>query len=107
MQSFQKKNKKKLFQSKIFFIFILLFLFLFIKAIISFYTKTSESKIRRDQTENEFLELETRKYDLENRIERLESSVGIEEQLREKFDLIKEGEKIILISDPQKATSSD
>jgi cell division protein FtsB len=106
MKEFQKKNQiKKLIYSKLVLILIAIILFFFIKATIDFYQKAAESKKRKQRAETELLELEKRKENLENKIESLSSPVGIEKELREKFDLVKEGEETILIGD-DKGTSS-
>jgi cell division protein FtsB len=108
MLEFQKKKKiKNMVYSKLALIFILFILFLFIKATVSFYQKAQESKNRKVRAENEFTELEKRREDLEHKIKRLNSPVGVEEQLRERFDLVKEGEQTILIGENKASTSSD
>ena len=72
---------------------------------IDFYQKAAESKKRKERAETELLELQKRKENLENKIQSLSSPVGVEKELREKFDLVKEGEETILIGD-SKGTSS-
>lgn len=106
MKEFQKKNNiKKMIYSRLVLILIFVVLFFFIKATIDFYQKASESKKRKERAETELLELQKRKYNLENKIESLNSPVGVEKELRERFDLVKEGEETILIGDG-KGTSS-
>jgi cell division protein FtsB len=108
MLEFQKKKKiKNMIYSKLALFFILFMLFLFVKATASFYQKTQESKNRKIRAENEYIELQKRKDDLEYKIKRLNSPVGVEAELRERFDLVKEGEQTILIGENKDSTSSN
>ena len=107
MLEFQKKKKiKNMIYSKLALILILFILFLFVKATASFYQKEVESRNRKERAQNELLELQKRKENLENKINRLDSSVGVEEELRQRFDLVKEGEQTILLGDDKQGTSS-
>jgi cell division protein FtsB len=106
MKEFQRKNNiKKMIYSRSVLALVLIILFFFVKATIDFYQKASESKKRKERAETELLELQKRKENLENKIQSLSSPVGVEKELREKFDLVKEGEETILIGDG-KGTSS-
>jgi cell division protein FtsB len=108
MLEFQKKKKIKSFiYSKLVLIFILFVLFIFAKATMDFYQKAEESKNRKQKAENELNELQNRKINLENKLNRINSPTGIEEELRERFDLVKEGEQIILINDNKEGTTSE
>ena len=108
MLEFQKKKKMtNVIYSKLALILILFILFLFIKATVAFYQKEVESRNRKERAENELLELQKRKENIENKIRRLDSSVGVEEELRQRFDLVKEGEQTILIGDEKGGTSTE
>ncbi|MBI2109277.1 MAG: septum formation initiator family protein [Parcubacteria group bacterium] len=48
----------------------------------------------------EFEKLENRKENIENRIEMLSTERGIEEEIRNKFGFIKEGEEVVIIVEP-------
>jgi cell division protein FtsB len=108
MLQFQKKKKiKNMIYSKLALVLILFILFLFVKATASFYQKEVESQHRKEQAENELAELQKRKDSLEHKIKRLDSSVGVEEELRQRFDLVKDGEQTILIGDEKGSTSTE
>ncbi len=108
MLEFQKKKKiKNLIYSKLALILILFILFLFVKATVDFYQKEVESRNRKDRAQKELIDLQKRKEGLENRIKRLDSPVGVEEELRQRFDLVKEGEQTILIGDGKGGTSTE
>jgi len=64
---------------------------------------------KRAEKEEELLRLKDRAAALEGDIEHLQSERGIEEELRSRFDIAKEGEQVIILvgdeeSDLQKAT---
>lgn len=109
MLEFQKKRKiRNVFYSKLVLVVILVFLFIFIKATWKFYDKANESRHRKENVEHEMAELVQRKTELEQEIAHLDSSVGMEEELRTRFDLVKEGEETILLVDENKdATASE
>lgn len=108
MLQFQKKKKiKNMIYSKLALIFILFILFLFVKATVVFYQKEAESRNRKGRAENKLLELQKRKENIENKIKRLDSYVGVEEELRQRFDLVKEGEQTILIRDDNGITDTE
>ncbi len=108
MLEFQKKKKiKNMIYSKLALVLILFILFLFVKATAAFYQKEVESRNRKERAQNELLELQKRKENMEYKIKRLDSSVGVEEELRQRFDLVKEGEQTILIGDGKGGTSTE
>lgn len=107
MLEFQKKKKiKNVIYSKFVLVVIIIILFFFVKATAAFYQKANESKKRKERAETELINLEKRKENLEGKINHIDSAVGVEEELRERFDLVKEGEQTILIGE-DKSTSSE
>ncbi|MBX2866683.1 septum formation initiator family protein [Candidatus Kaiserbacteria bacterium] len=54
---------------------------------------------KRAEREGDLLRLEERAAALEENIEHLESDRGLEEELRSRFDVAKEGERVIIIVD--------
>ena len=107
MLEFQKKKRiKSMIYSKIVLALILVVLFFFAKATADFYKKAHESKLRKERAESELIELNKRKNELQTEISRMESPVGIEQELRARFDLVKEGEETILIVDGKADASS-
>lgn len=65
------------------------------------YDKYNESKRNVDNLSAEYQHLETRKEELERRIAALNSDDGIEGEIREKFNVAKEGEEVLIIIDPK------
>lgn len=98
MREFEKKRQiKKFIYSKAVIALLLIVLFLLAKGTIGVYKKASESASRENLSAVKLSKLEDRKSSLESEIDRLESRVGIEEELRTRYSFSKEGEKIIVI----------
>jgi len=102
MKDFQKNRKiKNLFYSKISIAFLLVVLFLLVRGTWGVYQKSTISSGRRDMASVQLDNLHIRKSDLEKEIDRLDSRVGIEEELRIRYSLSKEDEKVIIIVDEE------
>ncbi len=66
------------------------------------YTVAEEMKHKLNVREDELHELEQRATVLESKVQYLRDERGIEEELRNRFDVVKEGEQvIILVDEPQ------
>ena len=71
------------------------------------YQKYSESKKNVDGLSAEYQHLEIRKGELESRIFSLQSESGIEGEIREKFNVAKEGEEVLIIIDPKEENTAE
>lgn len=108
MKDFQKNRKiKSLFCSKISILFLMVVLFLLVKGTWGVYQKSTISSGRRDMASVQLDNLHIRKTDLKKEIERLDSRVGIEEELRVRYSLSKEDEKVIVIIDEESDNSEN
>lgn len=96
MKEFQERNKPKK-RSK----FVLLFMFvIFIflaRGSMSTYFKERESRVEVMRVMKERQELEKRYAVMSEQSEALKSDIGIESEIRSKFDVVKEGEGVIVI----------
>ena len=72
----------------------------------SAYEKESESAALRIEAEIQLADLATRRQQLDGDIAGLQSQRGMEELLREQYSLAREGEGLIVIVEPQPATST-
>jgi len=98
MKSFQKRGKLKyIVQSKFFLIFLGIIIFVFIFNMFSFIGKMLETKENREIVEDRIEKLEESKEKFSTEIEKLKTENGIEENIREKFGLVKEGENMIMV----------
>jgi cell division protein FtsB len=63
------------------------------------YTVAREMKAKLSDREQELSELRSRAELLESKVEYLKNERGIEEELRNRFDVVKEGEQVIILID--------
>ena len=102
MRNFQDKRKfNKFLESKFFLIAFFILLIFFAWSLIDFMHKMQETAKNKKIAKNKVAELIKTKERLNIDIEKLENQKGIEESLREKFGLGKEGEELIIILDDE------
>ena len=90
-------------QSKPVLLFLAVLLFIFAWGVFGFISKTGATRENRKISENKVAELERKKEKLSADIAKLETDEGVEENIRQKFGLAKEGEGVIIIvEDPNK-----
>ncbi len=97
---------RKIISSKITLIVILIVLILMAKGANEMKRKNDLSASRLDTIEKDYQKLDTYKTELENRINYLSTTEGIESELRTKFRAVKEGEQIAVIIDKDAESSS-
>lgn len=103
MGSFQEnKGLKNIVYSWPVLIFLFIILLFFAWGVIRFTVKMLETAKNRKIAEIKTLNLTQAKIKLTNDIENLKTEKGIEENIREKFGLAKEGEGLIVVVDEKK-----
>ena len=99
---------KNLLSSTIFFAFMVLLAVVLTRAAIGLYNKNSMASLKRIQTEKKLVGLIETKNKLEATVLELGTKEGLEKELRENFNVVKPGEKVIVIlDDKNKETKSD
>lgn len=78
-----------------------------VKGVWNMFRKYSESSRNLSVAEAEKNELMERKEALSDKLGRLSSDSGMDEEIRRRFGVAKEGEKVIVIVDEQKAQVSE
>ena len=98
MREFQQKQifKEKLYSKTTVFILLVLALLL-AKGVVNIYIKERESRKNKEEAELELINMQNRAEELKQASERLKTPVGIEQEIRSKFGVAKEGEKVIMI----------
>lgn len=98
MREFSRKRKVRQVMFSVP-VLILLFIILFFVAKGSWgvYKKYSLSKSELENSQSDLAALEEKKQTIENKIKKLQTETGIEKEIRSKFDVAKEGEKLIVI----------
>lgn len=66
------------------------------------YTKQRETAEKRAQLAQSLAELEQREASLESEIERLRTQRGVEKEIRERFNVAREGERVMVIVNESK-----
>jgi cell division protein FtsB len=100
MRSFQQKRGfKNVLNSRPVLVFLGVLVVFFAFGVIGFMGKLQLTEANRKNAENKVAELEKEKSTLTSDIAKLETKSGIEESIREKFGLAREGEKMIIIVD--------
>jgi len=105
MRNFQKSGRlRHLMQSKFFLIFLGVVILSFFFSMFSFMGKMEETVRNRKIVEDKITKLEKSKGKLNSDITKLKTEKGVEENIRDKFGLAKEGENMILIIDDKNQT---
>jgi cell division protein FtsB len=102
----QRRHPIYVLSLRFFTVVLLLVAFVLIKGVWGIYNKERGTYSGRAQAEKELLDIENRETSLRAEIARLRSPQGVEEALRQQFDMAKEGERVIVIVDraPEKST---
>ena len=98
MKSFlQKRRFKGILESKPVLVFLGLIMLVFVFGVVGFMGKMQTTIENKRIVENKLLELKKEKDKLSLGIAKLNSKDGIEESIRDKFGLVKDGEGVIII----------
>lgn len=98
MREFQEKRKLRRFLYSKKTLFLLFFVLAFLVfSTVKVYLKTRSALSKSEETEKELTELKKRKAELEKDVERLQTESGVEEEVRQKLDVQKPGEKVAVI----------
>ena len=107
MKEFQQRRKtRNFFYSRATQVVLLLLVVLLARSTWNVYQKSRESEARREIKEKELAELKSRAETLSREVARLNTPKGIEEEIREQFNVAKEGEQVAVILDEKNSTST-
>lgn len=97
---FQEKRKvKKFMYSKVTLVVLVILTVLILKAVWSVYQKQQFTKDNLNKTASDYNNLKEREERLSREINWLKTENGIEQEIREKYGLVKPGEEVIVIVD--------
>lgn len=102
MFEFNRKNKYNFWHSPLALIVFFCILILFVYNIIGLLEKERETAKKKNMILANIENLRKRENTLNNEIEKLKTEEGIEETIREKYQVVKEGEKMVVIVDEEK-----
>ncbi len=101
MRTFEKREDPiRLMRRRLVILVLLALVFVGVRGVWGVYQKEQESRALRAEAEMQLAELKIREADLRRDMAALKSERGIEEVLREEYELAKEGEGVIVIVDP-------
>lgn len=99
LRSSEKHALSRIIFGKVSLVVLLIVFALFAKGTWSVYQKSSYAKENRDRAEQELEQLNEREEALSIELTRLETPRGLEEEIRHKFDVGKEGEQLLVLVD--------
>lgn len=99
MDFYEKRKLKKILYSKPILAILVIIVIWFSFAVWSMYKKESDTRLKRIEQKEILEELKTREWSLSEEIERLSTEYGIEQEVRSKFEVGKEGEEMIIVVD--------
>ena len=106
MLEFQKKKKiKKVLYSRTVLIFLAIIFIILLRSLYGVYKKESLSMQNLDMDKNELAQISERQKDIANSLEYLKTDQGVESEIRNKFRVVKEGEKVAVIIDDQTSST--
>jgi|GEM_PF-1003634 len=94
----RKYRMRRFLGSGISFFLVLVLLVIFVQAAVGMNMKAREAKEKRALAMDELRRLEARQTDLQTEIARLSSDRGIEEELRDRYFIAKEGERVAVVN---------
>ena len=93
----EKKKIKRVLYSKTTLILVLLLFILAVRGTWNLYQKSQEAKNNRLIVESQIKDLKTREAFLHNELNNLSTDYGIESEVRQKFNVKKDGEQVAVI----------
>lgn len=100
MKNFQEKPSYiRVLESKPVLVFLFLLLLFFIWNMLNFWEKRNETQKKLEIVQNRVLELKENELKLKEDIEKLNTEIGVESTIREKYGLVKTGEQVIVVVD--------
>ncbi len=108
MRKFEaKKQLKSRIYSRTTLIVLLFVIILTAKGVFNIYLRNRESVAAREDTAHKLRDLQGRKQVLDSQISKLKADDGVDREIREKFNVIKPGENVVIIVPPEIATTTD
>jgi cell division protein FtsB len=100
MDFHEKRKFKRLLYSKVTLVILAVILVLLVPGVWNMFQKERETRSNRKEQQLILEELKEREAQLRAEIERLSAARGVEEELRSKFEVGREGEEAIVIVEP-------
>jgi len=98
MKRLQQRKMRKFLHSWWVILFLCLLAIFSVRQVYDVYTKYRESRDNLDTIEKEYEVTREREEKLQRDISELHSEDGVDKEIREKFSVVKEGEKVLVIN---------
>mgnify|MGYP000904604994 CR=1 FL=1 len=102
LQFYQKRSLRGWLHSPAVLIILGVIILFMMSVVYQRYTIEQEMVERREEAEAHLKELESRRADLEKKVEYLSNERGIEAEMRRNFDVARPGEQVVIILDEEK-----
>ena len=99
----QRKDPLRLMWRRFAAVVLLCVLAIAVRGVWGVYQKEKDSERLRTEANASLIDLQKRQVELQANISNLKSEQGIEAELRERYDLARAGEGVVVIVEPQKA----
>ena len=104
MLGFQEKQRfRRILYSKVTLIILAVIVLLLLQSVWGVWGTARETRLLREREERTLEELKARAAILQAEVDRLSAERGIEGEIRSKFDVAKEGESVLIITDPKES----
>ena len=108
MLEFQEKIKlKRYLYSRLVLVVLLIIIAFLLNAVWSVYQKQAYTKENLNKTASSLNDLRAREKMLSSELDKLKTESGTEEEIREKYGLVKPNEEVIMMVDQKGATSTE
>lgn len=103
-----RRYLRRILRSRVFMGFLLLVAILLSRSVYGIYKKVEIARINRIESERKLSALQEKEQHLREEIGKLKTTRGIEEELRNKFQITKTGEEVLVVVDePVAVTNSN
>lgn len=100
VQFHNKRDPMRLMWRRLIAVLLLVVIAIALRGVWGVYQKSQESRVLKIEAQAQLGDLQTREQELRTDISNLKSDRGVEAELRERYDLAREGESVVVIVDP-------
>ena len=98
---YEKRRLRQILYSKLTYVILVIIVLLLFNSVWNLFFTERDTRLERKKLEKEFAVLEIQEAQLRSEIERLTTPEGVEEEIRSKFEVSKEGENVMVIIDSE------
>ena len=100
-QNQSKNSLNKIIYSKVMVTVLLIFLVLLSYSVFSLYKKRNEALTKARAAQTELSRAKAKQEQIDSSLDKLSTPEGIEDAIRDKFQVVKDGEELIVVTDPE------